>query len=287
MSIYFVAWISFIGVIMLIAGLDLMKEDRSYLRIYFRNTSKPQGKLTWQDIVEKLGPTISSMIPIYNIALLEQRLTWAGRPFGVTAQGFIGLKVTLAMLGILVGVFLATFEIPFIFGLLLAILLYFAPDGIIRGKIEERQKAIYRALPNMISLLATAVNAGVELRPALEAISKKFPPPLGDELRLAWREMATGKSRADALRALGRRTGVPAVERFFETIITAEERGGVDLSLTIEVFRRELMEAQSRKMQEIKNKIPTKMLLPLTLCIFIPLVLLMLIPIGVSIFRTL
>lgn len=285
MNIYFVAWISFVGVLSLIVGVDLLREDRSYLKRYFKINSLTG--FAWQDFVERIGPAIAVLLPIYNIEYLEQRLKWAGNPYGLTAHGFIGSKAGLAVGGILFGIFIATLEIPFMFGLMLAVLLYFLPDGLIRGEIEKRQKAIYRSLPNMIGLLATAIAAGVELRPAFEAISKKIPPPLGDELRLAWREMATGKARSQAFRDLGKRTGVPAVERFFETIITAEERGGVDLSIIIETFKKDLLSAQHRKMQEAAKKIPTKMLLPLTLCIFIPLVLLMLIPIGVSLLTTL
>lgn len=281
MNIYLAAWISFVGVLLLAIGLDLLKDsDRSYLRRVLKVDTR--GTITWQNLAEKIGPVITTLVPICNIEYLERRLTWAGNPYGLTAHGFVGLKVMLAASGLFFAVFITTLEIPFILGLLLTVLVYFLPDGLIKGKVEKRQKAIYRSLPNMIGLLATAISAGVELRPAFEAISKRFPPPLGDELRLAWREMATGKPRAAAFRDLGKRTGVPAVERFFETIITAEERGGVDLSVTIETFKKDLLDAQHRKLQEEAKKIPTKMLLPLTLCIFIPLILLMLVPIGVS-----
>ena len=131
------------------------------------------------------------------------------------------------------------------------------------------------------------MNAGLEISTAFEIIARRYPPPLGDELRLAWREMATGRARSAALRDIGKRTGVSAVSRFFESIVVAEERGSGNLSSAIEIFRRELSESQRRKMQEEAKKIPTKMLLPLMLCIFVPLVLLLLVPIGASLLKNL
>ena len=146
---------------------------------------------------------------------------------------------------------------------------------------------MYRKFPSLIGLLSTAISAGVELGPALEAVGETFPGPLGDELRLAWAEMATGRPRAAALRAMAKRTGVPSIIRFFETIITAEERGGIDLSVTIENFRVELVESQKRQINEQAKKVPTKMLLPMFLCIFLPTLILILVPVMLNLFQVL
>ena len=48
--------------------------------------------------------------------------------------------------------------------------------------------------------------------------------PLEEVMREAWKEIATGKSRANVLRKSAKDTGVPTFERFVDTIIVAEER---------------------------------------------------------------
>ncbi len=283
-NIYLATWLIFISVIVFIIGLDLIKRE-SKIKKLLRN--EMTGQISWRDIVEKIGPFITLWVPIFNLRHLQEQLNWAGKPYGLNEESFIGCKILLLAVGIFIGTFLATLDVPIIIGLLLALLLYFVPDALLRGIIEKRQKNIYKNLPNMISLLSMTISAGVEIAPALEAITKQFPGPLGDEMRQAWREIATGKSRASALRAMANRTGVIPVKRFFETIILAEERGGDNISLAIETYGKELIESQSRKMQEEARKIPTKMLLPIMVCIFIPMILLMLVPVMVSLIQSL
>lgn len=283
-NIYFSSWLIFIAVIVFIIGSDLLKRE-SKIKKLFRN--EMTNDVSWQDIARKIGPFIALWIPIFNLKQLKENLDWAGKPYNLNEEGFIGTKILLLAIGLFVGVFFITLEIPIIIAFLLSLLLYFLPDALLRGAIEKRQKVIYKDLPNMVGLLSMSIGAGVEMGPALEAISRKFPGPLGNEMRQAWREIATGKPRATALREMANRTGVISVKRLFETIIIAEERGGGDLSLAIETYRKELVESQSRKMQEEARKIPTKMLLPIMLCIFIPMIMLILVPVIVGLIKSL
>jgi len=283
-NIYLASWLAFMSVLILIIGFNLLKRE-SKIRKLLKN--EMTNEVSWQDTAKKIGPFITLWIPIFNLSQLKENLDWAGKPYGLNEEGFIGSKILLSAIGLFVGVFFTTLDIPIIIAFLLAFLLYFLPDALLRGAIEKRQKQIYKDLPNMVGLLSMSISAGVEIGSALEAISRKFPGPLGDEMRQAWREIATGKPRASALRAMANRTGVISVKRFFETIIIAEERGGGDLSLAIETYKKELIESQSRKMQEEARKIPTKMLLPIMLCIFIPMIMLMLVPVMVSLIQSL
>jgi len=209
---------------------------------------------------------------------IEQQLMWAGRPYGLTATGFVGVKFMSLAAGTFLGLLLVSVGYPAVLLFAAMGLMYLLPDSTLKSAYQKRQRSIYRSFPGMISLLSTAVHAGVELGPSLELMSKRFPGPLGDEMRQAWKEMATGRPRSAAMRALGKRTGVAPVERFFETIISAEERGGVNISEMIDEFRDELISSQKRKAQEEAKKVPTKMLLPMFLCVFIPTVLLILVP---------
>ncbi|QNB45377.1 hypothetical protein BR63_03050 [Thermanaerosceptrum fracticalcis] len=289
MSAYFAAWLAFLGTLFLFFGLELRKND-SILEVYLKPFEKERTGLKdidWKDVSERIGPVVTSLVPVFNLEKIKQKLVWAGNPYGLTEAGFVGIKICLGITGLLFAITAAMLGIPLILGLMLTVLLYFLPDALLHSKMEKRKKAIYNSLPNMIGLLGMAVNAGLEISTAFETIARRYPPPLGDELRLAWREMATGRARSAALRDIGKRTGVSAVSRFFESIVVAEERGGTNVSATIDDFRRELSDSQRRKMQEEAKKIPTKMLLPLMLCIFVPLVLLLLVPIGISLIKTL
>lgn len=266
-----------ISVILLIVGLDLSR-DGSYIR-----SINVKGNF-WYYVAGTVGPAIASWMPSLSLEQVEERLTWAGSPLGLSAESFIGVKFLFLLAGIIAGSFITLLGMPSFIIIVAALMAYFIPEAFLKETYKKRQNKIAKDLPSMINLLQTAIYAGVELGPALEAVGKNFPGPLGDELRIAWREMATGRSRASALRAMAKRSGVKPLERFLETIVTAEERGGVNLSDTINNFRSDLADSQMRKIQEEAQKVPTKMLAPMFMCIFVPMLVLLLFPVVMQVF---
>jgi tight adherence protein C len=265
-----------LAVVLFVIGLDIAR-DGHYLGEITVN------KQSWRTLTEIFRPLISSLMPGLIIKQVEQRLTWAGNPFNLDAETFLAIRFLFLLAGTLLGFIITLLGMPSIVNLISALIAFLIPEALLKETYKKRQRKINRDLPNMINLLQTAIYAGVELGPALEAVGRNFPGPLGDELRIAWREIATGRSRAGALRAMGKRTGVIALERFIEAIVTAEERGGVNLSEAINNFRVELVNSQLRKVQEEANKIPTRMLAPIFICIFIPMLVLLLFPVVVQV----
>ncbi|MBO8160671.1 MAG: type II secretion system F family protein [Thermosipho sp. (in: Bacteria)] len=282
-SILLASWLGFLAVLLLFIGIDLLREpEKSLIKAIIGDNPNPKEKF-WKKTSEYIAPFIVPWFPVANTDHLQKKIIWAGEPGGITVDSMIGLKVLLLVIAIAVCSFLTTIGIPPFLIPMFALLAFFLPDAYLSRLAEERKKAINKTMPNMISLLATAIGAGVELGPALKAVGDKMTGPLGEELRRAWKHIATGKPRAVALREMAKRTGVNVVERFVETIITAEERGGMDLSLVLSNFQRDLRNSQMRKAQEEARKAPTKMLLPLVTCIFIPMLIILLTPIVFTI----
>lgn len=267
------------SVVLVFVGLDFLREpDKSLFQ------GRALQKTSWQRLAEVVGPVLAVWFPAVNIENLRQKLVWAGEPWGISVQGFIGLKAMLLAGGVFAGFFLAALGLPSVFVPLLAVLAYLAPDMVLGQMVDRRQSAIYRDMPNMVGLVATAVKAGVELGPALNTVGEHMTGPLGEELRRAWLEISTSRRpRAASLREMAKRTGVPVVERFVETINTAEERGGMDISGTLSSFMADLRASQSRKAQEEARKIPTKLNLPLILCIFLPMLAMLLYPVVITV----
>lgn len=270
------AWLTFIAVLLYFVGMDLRNEkDDSF----FKKVIGYKEESVFIRLAKLTGPVVLALIPFADLNKIEQKLIYAGQPFNLTAEGFVGTKIVILGFSIVLTIFTATLGIPVFMGVILCILLYLLPDGWVNGLIEKRQKSIYKSLPDMIGLLATAVSSGVELGPSLEMVGKKLSGPLGDEIRVAWREIAAGKQKSSALKAMARRTGVNMVSRFVETIVTAEERGTEKITDVLNNFKYDLELSQQRKAEETARKIPTKMLGPLFLCIFLPMLALLITPI--------
>ncbi|MHB1126974.1 MAG: type II secretion system F family protein [Bacillota bacterium] len=77
------------------------------------------------------------------------------------------------------------------------------------------------------------------------------------------------------------------MERLVETIVTAEERGGISVSSALQAFSRDLLASQSRKAQEAAQKMPVKMLIPLVFLIFFPLLAMISTPVVMLLLETL
>lgn len=212
---------------------------------------------------------------------------YANYPFGLTFQTFIGLQAILVIASIIVGLILVTLGMPIFFLIPLVLLAFFTPIGILNGKVEKRQNQIKKDTPPMINLLSTSLKAGVELPMALALISDTIPGPLGEELRKTQREISAGVKRSVAFNNMARRTGVDIIQRFVDTINTAEESGGMSISDALENFSEDVVEMQLLDIKEKAQKLPNKMLLPIFLCIFLPFLIIICTPVVFSLLETL
>lgn len=192
----------------------------------------------------------------------------------------------LAALGAIIGGSVSFIGVPSVLTPLIAVLCYTMPDIWLQKTLEERKKKIRKELPIMLDFLIMSLRAGVELVPALERVSQQLKGPLGDELRQAWREIATGRSRAAALRAMAARTGEPDVERFVQSVIITEERGNANFTESLMEFSQYITESQKRRLEEEARKLPTKILAPIIIFIFIPLMMMLIMPVMTMLEKT-
>lgn len=282
-SIISLGWLTWLSVILFFLGIDTLnyKEKSGYEKLF--NVDRNPILV----LAERLGPTIALWFPVANIDGIEEKLTWANKPYNLTAELFIGIKFVALGIGLIIGSGLTLIGFPSIFILVIAAICYFVPDSLLNSKVEQRKKQIQKGMPAMLNFLITSLRAGVELVPALNTIGAQLTGPLGEELRKATREMATGKPRALALREMAKRTGVDEVERFVQTLVVVEERGSSNFAEGLDEYSKELTNTRIRKAEEEARKIPTKIIGPLILCIFLPLIILLLAPIMSIIKHTL
>ncbi len=269
-----ILWLVFLGIFFLFIGFNLLtKKQKSpiYKILYERKSI--------YDFAHKVGPIISPYIPAGKQMDLSNKLVYANYPLGLKTESFIGLQVVIVLITVIVGLVLTSFGLPSFIVIVLVPIAYAMPNALLNEKVEKRQKVVRRDLPSMVGLLATSVKAGVELGPAFEIISMNIPDVLGDELRKTMKEIATGSQRSKAFKKMSERLGVNSLDRFIETINTAEERGGMNVSQVLEDFTDDIRIMQKLNMEEKARKLPTKMLLPIFTCVFIPMLVMLLTPV--------
>lgn len=276
-----ILWFVFLGILFLFVGFNFLikKQKSSIYKLFYK-------KNNIYDFASKVGPIITPYIPVGKQMDLSSKLAYADYPLGLRTESFVGLQIVLALIAIVVGLVLTSFGMPSFIILILAFVAYFTPSALLNERVEKRQNIVKRDLPSMVGLLATSVKAGIELGPALEMISMNIPDVLGDELRKAMKEIATGSQRSKTLKRMCERIGVDSLDRFIETINTAEERGGMNISNVLEDFTEDIRIMKQLNMEEKARKLPTKMLLPIFTCVFIPMLVLLLTPVVFILLET-
>lgn len=141
------------------------------------------------------------------------------------------------------------------------------PVSSLNKKVEARQKEIQRTLPDTMDLLVISVEAGLGFEQALDRVIINVPGELSDEFSRVLGESRAGSSRADALRAMDARCDSPEVRSFVLAMIQADTFG-VSIGRVLRSQADEMRIKRRQRAQEMAQKAPVKMLIPMVFCIF-------------------
>jgi len=138
------------------------------------------------------------------------------------------------------------------------------PLSRLNGAMKKRKKAITRALPDLLDMLASTVQAGLAFNAALAYSVPGVPGPLGDELRAVLSEIRVGRGRADALRAMADRVDQEELKTTVRAIVQSE-RLGSNLSKVLEDLGEESRTRRLLRGEEIAARLPVLMVVPMAL----------------------
>jgi tight adherence protein C len=178
---------------------------------------------------------------------------------------------------------------------LLAVLLvvaavgYYLPNIILRRMVFVRQREIFETFPDALDLMTICVEAGLAMDAAIARVADEIKlnsPTLSEELHLVTLELRAGASKEKALRNLALRTGVEDVDILVAMLIQAE-RFGTSIGQSLRVHADGLRTKRRQRAEEAAAKIALKLLFPLIFCIFPSLLLVLLGPAFIQIYRIL
>jgi tight adherence protein C len=139
-----------------------------------------------------------------------------------------------------------------------------APWLWMRSEVTARRDQVIRELPIYVDMLTLALEAGGSLSVALKVATERSPDSV---LRRAFQrvqgDLRAGRSRVEALRALGDRLDMPAVTPLIAALIQADSSGGSLAAVLRAQSEQRFSRAEKRAMEA-----PVRMLGPLVLCIF-------------------
>lgn len=148
---------------------------------------------------------------------------------------------------------------------------YILPSFWLDHRIARRQRAIRNALPDALDLLVVCTEAGLSLDAGLQRVCREMDishPEMMDELNIVIAEMRAGVDRLEALRNLGRRTGLDDIQALVMTLAQSM-RFGTSISDSLRVYSDELRVKRMQRAREEAAKLTVKIVLPLAIC-FLP-----------------
>ncbi|MBU3628870.1 type II secretion system F family protein [Polynucleobacter sp. AP-Reno-20A-A9] len=166
---------------------------------------------------------------------------------------------------------------------------YYLPDIWLSRKVKERKQQIFESLPNALDLMRVCISAGLGLDSAIERVGKELQiesKALAQEFHILNLELRTGATRENALKNLADRTGVEDIHALVAMLIQTEHFG-TSISEALKVHADSLREKRALMAQEVAATIPVKMTIPLILCIFPALMVVLLGPAIITIGKSL
>jgi len=158
---------------------------------------------------------------------------------------------------------------------------FMLPSARLKRTIRTRSEAIFKDLPDIIDMLAIAVEAGSGFESALSIVCENFESPLTDELSTALQEMELGLPRKQALQQLRDRVDIDVVRTLVLALLQADALG-IPIGRVLKSQATEVRARRRAWAREKAAKLPIKIMFPLVLFIFPPIMALVLGPAVLS-----
>lgn len=139
------------------------------------------------------------------------------------------------------------------------------PTTALGNAVQNRQRALVKALPFAIDLLVSAMRSGLDFGAAIRYyVNLGNKGPLTEEFAVMLRENELGTGRITALRNMADRIRIPAFTGFVSAVALGTEMGS-PLSETMEIQGEELRKTRYAMAENMAQKAPSKMILPMAI----------------------
>jgi tight adherence protein C len=264
-----------------ISGEELMSAGGSH-------SLRHSGIQAAQRLIERTTKHYASMDD-KTLKQLRQRLVQAGI-FDARAVGFFFLlrgvlAVGLGGLGFVLAPIMGYPTLQRALVGCLGIFGYLAPSLALDRIVAARRQEYRAGFPDMMDLLVVCADAGLGLVAAFERVGRELGesyPNLSANIHMANLEIRAGRTMAEALDHFGDRLGLAEV-RSFATLIQQSEELGSSITDALRVYSEDMRHKRLSTAEEKAYALPAKLSMPLMICVFPVLFVVILLPVFVKI----
>lgn len=248
-----------------------------------RELSEPLVSRLLGGVIGGVVGRVERFMPTKYMATLDHQLARGGR----RGKRSAGEQLAIQIVGGVVGALLVPLIPPgtMVSGpigwLLLPFIGFYAPAARLKGAIKMREEAIFKDLPDIVDMLAIAVEAGSGFESALAIVCQNFKSALTDEFSTALHEMELGLPRKQALQEMRDRVDIDVVRTLILALLQADALG-IPIGRVLKSQATEVRARRRAWAREKAAKLPIKIMFPLVLFIFPPILGLVLGPAALS-----
>lgn len=171
--------------------------------------------------------------------------------------------------------------------LILIVVAVYLPRAYLSRRQREMETRYRSVFPNFLDMLVVCINAGLGLDAALDRAAAEIggaDQAFRANFEMMAGEMRAGKSTPDALKACAERLGLPEA-RSFAALLQQTLELGTDVALALTTFSDEMRDKRLSRAEEKAASLPPKLTLPLGLCIFPVVLIVILAPAVLKVIR--
>jgi tight adherence protein C len=160
---------------------------------------------------------------------------------------------------------------------------YLAPSFYLDRRVKARRLEHRVGFPDFMDLLVVCADAGLAMEAALDRIRRELGhayPSLATNIHIANLEIRAGRTLAEALEHFGDRLGLEEA-RAFAALIQQSDELGASISKALRVYSDDMRHKRMSRAEEKAYSLPAKLAVPMMICIFPVLFIVILAPVIV------
>jgi tight adherence protein C len=163
---------------------------------------------------------------------------------------------------------------------------YLGPSLYIDSRIKTRKQEHRSGFPDFMDLLVVCADAGLSMEASLDRVGRELGvsyPSLTANIHMACLEIRAGRTMSEALEHLGDRLGIEEA-RSFATLIQQSAELGSSITDALRVYSDDMRHKRLSRAEEKAYALPAKLTVPMMLCIFPVLFVVILLPVFVRLY---
>ena len=160
---------------------------------------------------------------------------------------------------------------------------YVAPSIYLDRRISRRRDEHRSGFPDFMDLLVVCADAGLSMEASLDRVGRELAdsyPSLSANIHMANLEIRAGRTMTEALEHLAERLGLEEA-RSFSTLIQQSDELGSSITEALRVYSDDMRHKRLSRAEEKAYSLPAKLSLPMMICIFPVLFVVILLPVAV------